>query len=63
MLLFLMSLTVLILTMVAVPLIWKHCRKKVVEVGANVGIANDGDADRCLAVDENGEALMVTKSC
>ncbi len=30
---------------------------KVVEVGANVGIANDGDADRCLAVDENGEAL------
>ncbi len=30
---------------------------KVVEVGANVGIANDGDADRCLAVDENGVAL------
>lgn len=32
-------------------------QKKVVEVGAHVGIANDGDADRCLAVDENGEAL------
>ena len=32
-------------------------QKKVVEVGANVGIANDGDADRCLAVDENGVAL------
>lgn len=32
-------------------------QQKVVEVGANVGIANDGDADRCLAVDENGEAL------
>ncbi len=30
---------------------------KVVEVGAHIGIANDGDADRCLAVDENGEAL------
>jgi len=32
-------------------------QKKVVEVGANVGVANDGDADRCLVVDENGVAL------
>lgn len=32
-------------------------QKKVVETGAHIGIANDGDADRCLAVDENGEAL------
>ena len=32
-------------------------QKKVVEVGAHVGSANDGDADRCLAVDENGVAL------
>ena len=32
------------------------CRK-VTEVGAHVGIANDGDADRCLAVDENGTPL------
>ena len=32
-------------------------QEKVVEVGAHVGIANDGDADRCLAVDENGVAL------
>lgn len=32
-------------------------QKKVLEVGANLGIANDGDADRCLAVDENGVAL------
>lgn len=32
-------------------------QQKVVEVGAHVGIANDGDADRCLAVDENGVAL------
>ena len=30
---------------------------KVVEVGANVGVANDGDADRCLIVDEKGEVL------
>ena len=30
---------------------------KVLEEGADVGIANDGDADRCLAVDENGKAL------
>jgi phosphoglucomutase len=27
------------------------------EVGANVGVANDGDADRCLIVDEKGEVL------
>lgn len=32
-------------------------RMKVVEYGANVGLANDGDADRLLAVDERGEAL------
>ena len=37
--------------------ILKHYRLKVVEVGADVGIANDGDADRCLVVDEKGEAL------
>jgi phosphoglucosamine mutase len=30
---------------------------KVMEYGANVGIANDGDADRCLVVNEKGEAL------
>jgi len=32
-------------------------QRKVVEEDADLGIANDGDADRCLAVDENGEAL------
>ena len=32
-------------------------KKKVLEEHANVGVANDGDADRCLVVDENGNAL------
>jgi len=32
-------------------------QRKVVEEHADLGIANDGDADRCLAVDEHGEAL------
>ena len=30
---------------------------KVKEVGADCGLANDGDADRLLAVDENGDVL------
>ena len=32
-------------------------QKTVVELGADCGIANDGDADRCLLVDEKGEVL------
>src|SRR5262249_1363199 len=32
-------------------------RAAVLDHGANAGIAYDGDADRCLAVDENGEML------
>lgn len=32
-------------------------QKRVLEEKANIGIANDGDADRCLIVDENGEVL------
>jgi phosphoglucosamine mutase len=32
-------------------------QKKVVEMKADCGIANDGDADRCLAVDETGTPL------
>lgn len=31
--------------------------KKVLEVGADVGIAHDGDADRCLAVDAAGRIV------
>jgi phosphoglucosamine mutase len=30
---------------------------KVLEVGADVGIAHDGDADRCLAVDAEGNVI------
>ena len=32
-------------------------KKFVVENGADIGFAFDGDADRCLAVDENGELI------
>lgn len=35
----------------------KSLCEKVKEVGANVGFAFDGDADRCLAVDETGTVL------
>ena len=35
-------------------LIWRLCRRKVVEVGAHREYVADGDADRCLVVDENG---------
>jgi len=32
-------------------------QKAVVEYGADLGIANDGDADRCLCVDEKGQLI------
>ncbi len=32
----------------------EHLQAKVRELGADVGVALDGDADRCLLVDENG---------
>jgi len=32
-------------------------QKKVVEVGADIGLAFDGDADRCFVVDEQGDPV------
>lgn len=32
-------------------------QKKVLEAGADIGLAFDGDADRCFVVDEKGEAV------
>ena len=35
----------------------EHLKKLVLETGTDIGIAFDGDADRCLALDENGEDI------
>ena len=35
----------------------EHLQEKVKEVGAAIGLAFDGDSDRLIAVDENGELL------
>lgn len=35
----------------------EHLQEAVVRLGADCGIANDGDADRCLFVDEKGKVL------
>jgi len=35
----------------------ENLKAKVVEVGADLGIAHDGDADRCLAVDHEGNEI------
>ncbi len=32
-------------------------QKKVTEVGADIGLAFDGDADRCFVIDENGDPV------
>ena len=34
-----------------------NLQRKVVEIGAQVGVALDGDADRCLLVDEKGDLV------
>lgn len=35
----------------------ENLRAKVLETGADLGIAHDGDADRCLAIDGSGEVI------
>lgn len=35
----------------------KHLQEKVLEIGADIGLAFDGDADRMLAVDEKGKVI------
>lgn len=35
----------------------ENLKAKVVEVGADIGVAFDGDGDRCLCVDEKGEVV------
>lgn len=36
---------------------FRYVKKYVVENNCNLGIAYDGDGDRCLAVDENGNEI------
>jgi phosphoglucosamine mutase len=35
----------------------ENIKAKVIEVGADLGIAHDGDADRCLAIDSEGNEI------
>ena len=35
----------------------KKLQEEVVKQGAQLGLAFDGDADRCIAVDENGNEV------
>ena len=35
----------------------ENIKSKVLETGADLGIAHDGDADRCLAIDSNGNEV------
>ena len=41
----------------------KKLQEEVVKQGADLGLAFDGDADRCIAVDENVTKLMGTTLC
>lgn len=38
-------------------------QKFVVEVGADIGLAFDGDADRCFVIDEKGEPVSASAVC
>ena len=44
-------------TRIAAPPTWSHCDAAVLEQRADIGIALDGDADRCLAVDTFGRIV------
>ncbi|HXL87946.1 MAG TPA: phosphomannomutase/phosphoglucomutase [Streptosporangiaceae bacterium] len=35
----------------------RDCQAKVIETGADIGLAFDGDADRCFIIDERGEPV------
>ncbi len=41
----------------AARLTWKGCSRRYVDHQADLGIGHDGDADRCLAVDELGQMV------
>ena len=39
------------------PRTWWRCKHRILETGADVGLAFDGDADRCFLVDDQGVPL------
>ena len=40
-----------------IPPIWWTCRRRCVEHGGDIGLAFDGDADRCFVIDESGDPV------